>query len=88
MVDETEEGIQIGSRKINNLRHADDVTLVDDTEKDLQHQVEKVKIASEKAGLYLNIKKTKVLPTAPCNSLTINGENIEVVKALCYWVQL
>ena len=50
-------------------------------EKDLQHVVEKVKSANEKAGLYLNIIKTKILSSVPCNSLTINGENIEVVKS-------
>ena len=50
----------------------------------MQHLAKKVKIVSEKAGLYLKIKKTKLLFTAPCNSLTINGENVEVVTSFVY----
>jgi hypothetical protein len=78
-LDETEEGIRIGGRNLNNLRYADDVTLAANTEDGLVSLIEKVTCASGKAGLYLNIQKTKVMSTAELQSFSLNNKNIEVV---------
>jgi exonuclease III len=77
---DAEEGIRIGGRIINNLRYADDVTLAADKEIGMKNLIEKVTIASEKAGLKLNVKKTKILSSKPIDSFSANNENIEVVK--------
>jgi hypothetical protein len=80
-LDETEEGVRIGGRKLNNLRYADDTTLAADKTEGLKTLIGKVKSASEKAGLFLNVKKTKVMATAQINSFKVDNEDIEVVKS-------
>ncbi|XP_049735321.1 transmembrane protein 61 isoform X1 [Elephas maximus indicus] len=77
---EEERGIRIGGRLINNLRYADDTTLLAESEEDLKHLLMKIRDHSLQYGLHLNIKKTKVLPTGPMSNIMINGEKIEVVK--------
>ena len=80
-MDDLEEGIRIGGRNLNNLRYADDVTLSANKKTDLQSLLEKVITASEKAGLYLNVKKTKVTANTKIDSFCVNHENIEVVNS-------
>ena len=79
-MDESKDGICIGGRLLNNLRYADDTTLAANSKDSLLNMLEKIRVASEKAGLYLNVKKTKVLTTADIDSFTMNGENVDVVK--------
>jgi hypothetical protein len=79
-LDETVEGIHIGGRILNNLRYADDTTLLANRKQGLQNLLKRVKKASEKSGLYLNMKKTKILTTAKWNVFELDGEEIEVVK--------
>ena len=83
-LDESKDGIRIGGRLINNLRYADDITLAANSKDSLLNMLEKVRGASEKTGLYFNVKKTKVLTTADIDSFTMNGENIDVVKNLLF----
>ena len=75
-LDGHESGISVGSRKINNLRCADDTTLIADAEEDLCDLITWVKAASEKAGLYLNISKTKVMTTEKLQQVHVNGDDI------------
>jgi hypothetical protein len=79
-LEEVEEGIHIGGKVVNNLRFADDSTLAATKEEDLRSLLRSTKKASEKAGLYLNIKKTKVMTTTNVRSFKVDGEDIEVVK--------
>ena len=65
---------------ITNLRYADDTTLIAETKNDLIEIMERVKLASEKAGLYLNVGKTKVMMTEDQGEMVVNGKNIEVVS--------
>ncbi|CAF2089884.1 unnamed protein product [Rotaria magnacalcarata] len=78
-LDETEAGIKISGRNINNLRYADDTTFMAENEDDLKTLLMKVKEESAKAGLLLNIKKTKIVSTGTVNMIQIDGEEIEVV---------
>ena len=71
--------MQIGTWKINNLRYADDTTLRAENEEELKSLLMKVKKASEKAGLKLNIQKTKVMTSGPITSWQIDGETMETV---------
>ena len=80
-LEEANEGIRIGRMKLNNLRYADDVTLAADKQEDLRTLIEKVQLASEKAGLFLNIKKTKVLTNTKLASFKANNVVIEVVQS-------
>ena len=73
-LEETQAGIKIAGRNINNLRYADDTTLMIEIEEELKSLLMKVKEQSEKAGFKLNIQKTKIMPSAPITSLQINGE--------------
>ena len=73
-------GISIGSRRITNLRYADDTTLIVETKNDLIAIMERVKLASEKAGLYLNVVKTKVMMTEDQGKMVVDGKHIEVVS--------
>ena len=76
-LDEAQAGIKIAGRNINNLRYADDTTLMAEIEEKLK--VMKVKEESEKAGLKLNIQKTKIMASGSITSLQINGETMETV---------
>ena len=73
-------GISIGGRRITNLRYADDTTLIAETKNDLIAIMEIVKLASEKAGLYLNVGNTKVMMTEDQGEMVVDGKHIEVVS--------
>ena len=77
-LDEAQAGIKISGRNINNLRHADDTTLMVESE-ELKSLLMKVKEASEKVGLKLNIQKTKIMASGPITSWEIDGETVETV---------
>ena len=77
-LDEAQAGIKIAGRKINNLRYADDTTLMADSE-ELKSLLMKVKEESEKIGLKLNIQKTKIMASSPITSWQIDGETVEAV---------
>ena len=77
MLDEAQAGIKIASRNINNLRHADDTTLMAESEEELKRFLMKVKEESEKVGLKLNIQKTKSMASGPITSWEIDGETVE-----------
>ena len=78
-LDEAQTGIKIARRNINNLRYADDTTLMAESEEDLKSLLMKVKEESEKVGLKLNIQKTKIMASSPITSWQIDGETIETV---------
>ena len=78
-LDETQAGIKIAGRNINNLRHADDTTLMAESEEELKSLLMKVKEKSEKVGLKLNIQKTKIMTSGPITSWQIDGETMETV---------
>ena len=78
-LDDSQPGIKIVGRSINNLRYADDTTLVAETEEELKSLLMRVKEKSEKAGLKLNIQKTKIMAFSPITSLQIDGEKVETV---------
>ena len=73
-------GIKIAGRNINNLRYADDTTLMTESEEELKSLLMKVKMESEKVGLKLNIQKTKIMATGPITSWEIDGETVETVS--------
>ena len=72
-------GIKIAGRNISNLRYADDTTIMAESEEELKSLLMKVKEESEKAGLKLNIKKTKIMASGPITSWQIKGESVEIV---------
>ena len=76
---EAQAGIKISGRNINNLRYADDTTLMAESEEELKSLLMKVKEESEKAGLKLNIQKTKIMASSPITSWQIAGEALEIV---------
>ena len=78
-LDETQAGIKIAGRNINNLRYADDTTLMAESEEELKSLLMKVKEESEKVGLKLNIQKTKIMASCPITSWQIDGETVETV---------
>ena len=78
-LEETQAGIKIARRNINNLRYADDSTLMAESEKELKRLLMKVKEESEKGGLKLNIQKTKIVASGPITSWQIDGEIVETV---------
>ena len=78
-LEETQAGIKIAGRNINNLRYADDTTLVAEREEELKSLLMKVKEESEKVGLKLNIQKTKIMASGPITSREIDGETVETV---------
>ena len=78
-LEETQAGIKIAGRNINNLRHADDTTLMAESEEGLKSLLMKVKEESENAGLKLNIPKTKSMASGPITSWQIDGETVETV---------
>ena len=75
-LDETQAGIKIAGRNINNLRYADDTTLMEESEEELKSLLMKVKVESEKVGLKLNIQKTKIMASGPITSREIDGETV------------
>ena len=77
-------GIKIAGRNINNLRHADDTTLMAESEEELKSLLMKVKEESEKVGLKLNIQKTKIMASGPITSWEIGGETVETVSDLIF----
>ena len=79
-LDETQAGIKIAGRNINNLRYADDTTLMAESEEELKSLLMKVKEESEKVGLILSIQKTKIVASGPITSWQIDGETMETVR--------
>ena len=75
-LEETQTGIKIAGRNINNLRYADDTTLMAESEEELKRLLMKVKVESEKVGLKLNIQKTKIMASGPITSWEIDGETV------------
>ena len=78
-LEETQAGIKIARRNIDNLRYADDTTLMAESEEELKCLLMKVKVESEKVGLKLNIQKMKIMASSPITSLQIDGETVETV---------
>ena len=76
---EVQAGIRISGRNINNLRYADDITLMAQSEEELKSLVMKMKEESEKVGLKFNIQKTKIMASGPITSWQIDGETVETV---------
>ena len=79
-LDEAQAGIKIARRNINNLRYADDTTLMAESEEELKSLLLKVKVESEKVGLKLNIQKTKIMASGPITSWQIDGKTMETVR--------
>ena len=79
-LEEAQAGIKIARRNINNLRYADDTTLMAESEEELKSLLMKVKEESEKVGLKLNIQKTKIMASGPITSWKIDGETMETVR--------
>ena len=79
-LDEAQTGIKIARRNINNLRYADDTTLMAESKEELKSLLMKVKEESEKVGLKLNIQKTKIMASGPITSWQIDGETMETVR--------
>ena len=79
-LEEAQAGIKIARRNINNLRYADDTTLVAESEEELKSLLMKVKEESEEVGLKLNIQKTKIMASGPITSWDIDGETVETVS--------
>ena len=75
-LEETQAGVKIAGRNINNLRHADDTTLMSESKEELKSLFMKVKVESEKVGLKLNIQKTKIMASGPITSWEIDGETV------------
>jgi len=84
-LDEAQAGIKIAGRNINNLRYADDTTLMAESEEELKRLLMKVKKESEKVGLKLNIQKTKIMASGPITSWQIDGETVETWLTLFFW---
>ena len=86
-LEEAQAGIKIAGRNINNLRYADDTTLMAESEEELKSPLMKVKEESEKVGLKLNIQKTKIMASRPITSWEIDGETVEMVSDLLFGAQ-
>ena len=84
-MDEAKAGIKISRRNINNLRYADDTTLIAESEEQLKSLLKKVKEEHEKAGLKLNIQETKIMPSSPITLWQIDGETMETVSDFMFW---
>ena len=83
-LDKAQAGIKIAGRNINNLRYADNTTLMAESEEELKSLLMKVKEESEKAGLKLNIQKAKIMASGPITSQQIDGETMETVRELIF----
>ena len=79
-LEETQAGIKIARRNINNLRYADDTTLMAESEEELKSLLIKVKVERKKVGLKLNIQKMKIMASSPITSWEIDGETVETVS--------
>ena len=84
-LDEAQAGIKIAVRNINNLRYANDTTIMVESEEELKSLLTKVKEESEKAGLKLNIQKMKIIASGPITSWEIDGETVETVSDFIFW---
>ena len=84
-LEETQTGIKISGRNINNLRYADDTTLMAENEEEIKSRLTEVKEESEKVGLKLNIQKTKIMASGPITSWEIDGETVETVSDFIFW---
>ena len=84
-LEESQAGIKIAGRNINNLRYAEDSTLMAESEEELKSLLIKVKEESEKVGLKLNIQKTKIMESGPITSCQIGGETVETVSDFIFW---
>ena len=86
-LEETQTAIKIAGRNINNLRYADDTTLMAETEEELKSLLMKVKVESEKNGLKLNIQKMRIMASSPSpiTSWEIDGETVETVSDFIFW---
>ena len=84
-LDEAQTGIKIAKRNINNLRYADDTTLMAESKEELKSLLMKVKEENKKAGLKLNIQKTKIMASCPITSWQIDGETVEMVTDFIFW---
>ena len=78
-LEEAQAGIKIARRNINNLRYADDITLMEESEEELKNLLMKVKVESEKVGSKLNVQKTKIMASGSITSWEIDGETVETV---------
>ena len=85
-LEEVQTGIKIARRNINNLRYADDTTLMAESEEELKSLLMKAKEESEKIGLKLNIQKTKIMASSPITSWEIDGETVETVSDFIFLV--
>ena len=83
--DEAQAGIKIARRNINNLRYVDDTNLMAESEEELKSLLIKVKEESEKVGLKVNIRKTKMMASGPITSWEIDGETVETVSDFIFW---
>ena len=79
-LEEAQAGIKIAGRNINNLRYADDTTLMAESEEELKSLLMKVKVENEKAGLKLNIQKMKIMASGPTTSWEIDGETVQTMS--------
>ena len=84
-LEETQAGIKIAGRNINNLRYVDDTILMAESEEELKSLLMKVKEESEKVGLKLNIQQTKLMASGPITSWEIDGETVETVSDFIFW---
>ena len=84
-LEEPQAGIKIAGRNINNLRYADDTTLMAESEEELKSLLMKLKEKGEKVGLQLNIEKTKIMASGPITSWEIDGETVETVSDFIFW---
>ena len=84
-LEEAQAGIKISRRNINNLRYADDITLMAESEEELKSLLMKVKVESEKVGLKLNIQKMKIMVSGPISSWQIDWETVETVTGFIFW---
>ena len=84
-LEETQAGIKIAGRNINNLRYADDTTLMAESEEELKSLLTKVKEESEKVGLKFNIQKTKIMTSGPITSWQVDGETMETVRDFIFF---
>ena len=84
-LNEAQAGFKISRENINNLRYADDTTLMAESKEELKSLLMKVKEESEKDGLKLNIQKTKIMASHPITSLQIDGETVETVAGFIFW---
>ena len=84
-LEEAQAGIKIARRNVNNLRYADDTTLMAESEEELKSLLRKVKVESENVGLKLNIQKMKIMASGPITPWQIDGETVETVSDLIFW---